>query len=521
MMQAEPLTTQTYSLQDCPFLQRAIPNLHRARANAVRLYLGIQHKPEGLNVENLTAICAFVDSLQNHPPLAVNKKIEGFAHSFMVLANGSEKIAFISLGKRIHPEEGIQLPAPCLRINSSLMVVFGRDRKVREVVDAVKIFAQFEATPGSRLRELVKRRLLMMQYLEGGTEFPKNFGYLRYRSLKGKEMVAVFQKRASKTLHDLYDETSAFTRINEKVRLHIARQAVDALKKMHEMGVMHRDIKLQNYLVEPGNFVLLTDFEYAAFLSDGQWAKVACGSETWVAPEVMRLTQYSSRVTKELDHWSLGILLYSLTGETHPIMTFRMEIRDLTQLKQFLEELSVKLRQTLDNHANHDLLDFFLHLHGLIGKKLPLPWRLAQNRAKRTSCPATLCLPGVREMEMVSVLSPAVSTCIHQFLDNPQRLHALRTGPVSFTPSDLLEVSSIYALLQEDIAILGRRIFELERKLSACQLQYDRLAHSTDTLKAIANTLIKTKPADRLNLDSVKKALLELDDTSREGCTVC
>ncbi|KAH3759185.1 Cytokinesis protein sepH [Pelomyxa schiedti] len=103
-----------------------------------------------------------------------------------------------------------------------------------------------------------------------------------------------------------------FRKLPENIAAIFIKQVVLALKYLHEMGVVHRDIKASNCLVQHGT-VKVADFGISRALQDQKDNLAAAGSPYWMAPEVI---QGSS--TAASDIWSLGITTIELLEGVPP-----------------------------------------------------------------------------------------------------------------------------------------------------------------------------------------------------------
>jgi serine/threonine protein kinase len=99
----------------------------------------------------------------------------------------------------------------------------------------------------------------------------------------------------------------------------VCRETLSALKYIHSLHRIHRDIKSDNVLIGEDGAIKLADFGYAAQLT-AQKAKrtTVVGTPYWMAPEVIQGTDYDYKV----DIWSLGIMLMELTDGEPPYMEF-------------------------------------------------------------------------------------------------------------------------------------------------------------------------------------------------------
>ncbi|CAI7813290.1 unnamed protein product [Closterium sp. NIES-54] len=114
----------------------------------------------------------------------------------------------------------------------------------------------------------------------------------------------------------LYDGIKAEGSYSEQQAAGMVRQIVQAVQYMHGRGVMHRDLKLENFLLlHPGDDapLMAIDFGLSTFFEPGQRFKEVVGSAYYVAPEVLR-RDYGS----ECDVWSIGVITYMLLCGTPP-----------------------------------------------------------------------------------------------------------------------------------------------------------------------------------------------------------
>ena len=86
---------------------------------------------------------------------------------------------------------------------------------------------------------------------------------------------------------------------------------MQALCYCHKKGVVHRDIKLENILINQSKVIKLIDFGFSVAISPGSKLNIFCGTPSYMAPEIVNKKEYDFAV----DLWAAGILLFKiLTG---------------------------------------------------------------------------------------------------------------------------------------------------------------------------------------------------------------
>jgi len=87
---------------------------------------------------------------------------------------------------------------------------------------------------------------------------------------------------------------------------------LDALAYMASKGIMHRDLKPGNILIEKGGKIKIIDFGLATFVSEKKLMYERCGTPGYIAPEVFRYSSSdaSSRYNAACDVFSAGCILF-------------------------------------------------------------------------------------------------------------------------------------------------------------------------------------------------------------------
>lgn len=97
-------------------------------------------------------------------------------------------------------------------------------------------------------------------------------------------------------------------RLTEGEAIYYFLQTAFAIEYLHTNNIMHRDIKLENLLLDSKANIKLTDFGWSAINAD-KLRQTYCGTIDYMAPEMVTGNQYDWKV----DIWSLGVLLFELT----------------------------------------------------------------------------------------------------------------------------------------------------------------------------------------------------------------
>eukprot|EP00041_Stephanoeca_diplocostata_P026932 m.734161 g.734161 ORF g.734161 m.734161 type:complete len:506 (+) comp23079_c0_seq2:561-2078(+) len=149
-------------------------------------------------------------------------------------------------------------------------------------------------------------------------------------------------------LHEVYDTPSSYSFVgdlcergdlleyinehgyfNEAEARPLFKQLVAAVEYCHKSGVVHRDLKLENVLLDRNFNIKIADFGFADFFDTSLTTRMTewCGSPPYAAPEIFTGQPYYG---PEIDVWSMGVVLYALVTGALPFQAPNFD--DLTSL---------------------------------------------------------------------------------------------------------------------------------------------------------------------------------------------
>ena len=149
---------------------------------------------------------------------------------------------------------------------------------------------------------------------------------------------------------DLLNYVRKRRKLSENTAKVIFKQILDALKYLHNKNVLHRDIKLDNILLDSKGRVKLGDFGVSKIVKDGEIIYDQCGTPAYIAPEILLDQGYSG---SGIDIWSAGVVLYAMLYGTVPFKAHNMK-----DLHSSIITAKFSLRDTI----SEDAIDLIKHI---------------------------------------------------------------------------------------------------------------------------------------------------------------
>ncbi|CAD5234748.1 unnamed protein product [Bursaphelenchus xylophilus] len=139
---------------------------------------------------------------------------------------------------------------------------------------------------------------------------------------------------------DLVNLISKYDITEEWARFYLA-ELVLALDAIHSFGYIHRDVKPDNMLISRSGHVKLADFGTCVKLNaDGKiMCATAAGTPDYISPEVLNSQCSETVYGKEVDYWSVGIILYEMLVGEAPFYADSL-MRTYQRIQNYETELS-------------------------------------------------------------------------------------------------------------------------------------------------------------------------------------
>ncbi|CAH2222989.1 serine threonine- kinase N2 [Pelobates cultripes] len=115
------------------------------------------------------------------------------------------------------------------------------------------------------------------------------------------------------------------------------------LEYLHEQNIVHRDLKLENIVLDERGFAKITDYGLSKEgIGYGDRTNSICGTPNYLAPEMAKRKTY----TRSVDWWSFGVVIYVMLTGNLPF-----EGRDIETLYAKIAKCKLKIPESLSSEA--------------------------------------------------------------------------------------------------------------------------------------------------------------------------
>ncbi|SCU90915.1 LADA_0F07096g1_1 [Lachancea dasiensis] len=222
------------------------------------------------------------------PNIGSLKHVRKFS-DFVVLQKMGEG-AYGKVDLCMHKEEKYIVVIKLIFKERILVDTWVRDRKLGTIPSEIQIMATLNTQPHENI-------LMLLDFFEDD-----DYYYIE---------TPVHGTAGSIDLFDLIELKTDMTEHEAKL---IFKQIVSGIKHLHDNGIVHRDIKDENVIVDTNGFVKIVDFGSAAYVKSGPF-DVFVGTIDYAAPEVLGGDPYEG---KPQDIWAIGVLLYTIIYKENP-----------------------------------------------------------------------------------------------------------------------------------------------------------------------------------------------------------
>lgn len=179
------------------------------------------------------------------------------------------------------------------------------------------------------MRDKQTKELVAVKYIERGEKIDENVQreIINHRSLKHPNIVR-FKEVILTPTHlaivmeyaaggELFERICNAGRFSEDEARFFFQQLISGVSYCHSMQICHRDLKLENTLLDgsPAPRLKICDFGYSKSALLHSQPKSTVGTPAYIAPEILCKKEYDGKIA---DVWSCGVTLYVMLVGAYP-----------------------------------------------------------------------------------------------------------------------------------------------------------------------------------------------------------
>lgn len=219
-------------------------------------------------------------------------------------------------------------------------VCFGLHKETSRKV-AIKIYEKYKLLDPQR-RKSVRCEIRLMERLRH-----PNIVIFHEALDTSKQIYLVMDFVGGGSMHHFLKKRPG-RRLEDQVAKRLFYQVCQGIRYLHDRHVVHRDVKLENLLLDEAGTVKIIDFGFSTIVPPGKKLKIFCGTPSYMSPEIVARKEYSGFCA---DIWAMGVLLYALLCGSFPFRgqndrdLYRKIIRGVFQI---LDHVGTEARNLLN-----------------------------------------------------------------------------------------------------------------------------------------------------------------------------
>ena len=300
---------------------------------------------------------------------------------------------------------------------------------------------------------------------------------------------------------ELYHRLIAKSKYSERDAARTTYEMLLAINYLHQHNVVHRDIKLENFLYEdssPLATLKLIDFGFSKVFQPDELMVASCGSVAYVAPEVLK-GNYNS----QCDMWSLGVIVYMLLSGEPPFEGAEDEL--LENIQRCNYSFRSNRWKNISGHAKDfvaGLLVTDVSVRLTANQALNHPWILSLAQHADVDVPLEV-LTDLRNFASGTHLQRAALSMLAYTLtsDEIAELHDVFLS-IDHNKEGTIQLGELIHVMQEKLALSEEEIGSIFGKLD--RSQQGKIEYTTFLAATMASRI-------RLHEDLIRHAFNQLD----------
>eukprot|EP01016_Furgasonia_blochmanni_P047203 TRINITY_DN6916_c0_g1_i4.p1 TRINITY_DN6916_c0_g1~~TRINITY_DN6916_c0_g1_i4.p1 ORF type:complete len:529 (+),score=60.02 TRINITY_DN6916_c0_g1_i4:363-1949(+) len=177
---------------------------------------------------------------------------------------------------------------------------------------ALKLYERFILFDAQK-RKNVRREIQNLKAMDH-----PNIMKLHDAILTSRQIILVMEYVSDVSLN-MFVKSRATKKLTEDEARKMFRQIVEGIDFCHQRNIIHRDIKMDNIMVDDKRGIKVIDFGFSVCVDPEMKMNLFCGTPNYMAPEIVTKKDYFG---PPVDCWALGVLLYTLLHGAYPCLLY-------------------------------------------------------------------------------------------------------------------------------------------------------------------------------------------------------